>query len=224
MHIKNMHESVEKLASCVKSKFDEGMDCIDAEEMTKATEMICNLSKAMYYASVVKAMDEAKEEEEAETKYYTKRNRMLPMRDNLDFDPNMMPERMTMEVYNPNERIKNVPEKYYDGGRNGNNTNYGNNGSTRTGGMNMGNRSGRSGRMYYDGEQDMSKVEKARQAYMDAIEMHKGNTAEEKQTKVRELENFMTAFAEDMMQMAGMMSPEEKTMAKTKLTNMISKI
>ena len=42
--------------------------------------------------------------------------------------------------------------------------------------------------------------------------------------KVRELENFMVAFSEDMMQMANMMSPEEKTITKTKLTNMISKI
>lgn len=221
MHIKNMHESVEKLASCVKSKFDEGMDCIDAEEMTKATEMICNLSKAMYYASVVKAMDEAKEDEEAETKYYTKRNRKMPMIDDMSYEPHMMPERMSMEVYNPNGEIKDTSNRYYDGNGNGANRSNGNiNGMSG----NMGNRSGRGERMYFDGEQDMSKVEKARQAYMDAVEMHKGNSQEEKQTKVRELDKFMTAFSEDMMQMANMMSPEEKTVAKTKLTNMISKM
>lgn len=73
MHIKHMHEMIEKLASCANSEFEKGIECVDTEEMGAVTDMLKDLCEADYYSHIVKAMKEAKEEEKEEEKYMLKR-------------------------------------------------------------------------------------------------------------------------------------------------------
>ena len=59
MHIKRIHEMIEKLTKCAEMEFEKGIDKIDAEEMGEVTDMIKDLAEAEYYAKISKAMDEA---------------------------------------------------------------------------------------------------------------------------------------------------------------------
>ena len=59
MHIKNIHCMIEKLAESAKMEFEKGIENIDADEMSKVTDMIKDLAEAEYYAKISKAMDEA---------------------------------------------------------------------------------------------------------------------------------------------------------------------
>lgn len=69
MHIKHIHEMIEKLADCAKSELAKGIECVDTEEMGAVTDMLKDLCQAEYYATIVKEMKEYKEDEEAEEKY-----------------------------------------------------------------------------------------------------------------------------------------------------------
>lgn len=73
MHIKHMHEMIEKLADCAKSEFTKGIECVDTQEMGAVTDMLKDLCEAEYYSHIVKSMEEAKKEEEEEDKYVLKR-------------------------------------------------------------------------------------------------------------------------------------------------------
>ncbi len=63
-----------------------------------------------------------------------------------------------------------------------------------------------------------------RKAYMESKELHKGNTQQDKEAKIKELEKYMKELSEDMAELVADMSPEERTMAKTKLTTLVSKM
>lgn len=96
--------------------------------------------------------------------------------------------------------------------------------STATGG-NMATRSmagnGNMGgtRDYREGRSGMS-----RRTYMETKEMHKANTPEDKQAKMRELEKYMKELSEDLTEMIADATNEEKTMLKTKLDTLKGKI
>ena len=59
---------------------------------------------------------------------------------------------------------------------------------------------------------------------MESKELHKGNTQQDKEAKIKELEKYMKEQSEDMAELVVDMSPEERTMAKTKLTTLVSKM
>ena len=54
--------------------------------------------------------------------------------------------------------------------------------------------------------------------------MHKANTPEDKQAKMRELENYAKELTEDVVDMVADMSAEEKNLLKTKMQTLIQKI
>ena len=58
MDVKRMHEMIEKLSECAKAQFDKGIDKVDTCEMGKVIDMIKDLSEAMYYRELTKAMQE----------------------------------------------------------------------------------------------------------------------------------------------------------------------
>lgn len=64
----------------------------------------------------------------------------------------------------------------------------------------------------------------SRRTYMETKEMHKGNTAEEKQMKMKDLEAYMKDIAEDISEAIGGASNEERTLIKAKLQTMATKI
>lgn len=62
------------------------LDCVDTEELGEAVDMLKDLEEAMYYCSIVKAMEEASEEEkdEALMRYYPIDTRRQPTRNMLE--------------------------------------------------------------------------------------------------------------------------------------------
>ena len=64
----------------------------------------------------------------------------------------------------------------------------------------------------------------SRKGYMESKEIHKGNSADDKQRKMKELENYMKDLSEDVTEMITDMSPEEKSMLKSKMQVLIQKI
>ena len=64
----------------------------------------------------------------------------------------------------------------------------------------------------------------SRRSYMETKEMHPGNTPEDKQKKVQDLEKYMNELATDVTEMINGSTAEEKTLLKTKLQSLVQKI
>jgi hypothetical protein len=79
-----------------------------------------------------------------------------------------------------------------------------------------------SSRMQRDGREGRSG--EARRGYMETKEMHKGNSADDKQHKMKELENYMKELSTDITEMISDASSEEKNMLKNKLQVLMQKI
>ena len=93
-------------------------------------------------------------------------------------------------------------------------------GNSMSGSMGSGTRMNESGmRDHREGRSGMS-----RRSYMETKEMHPGNSVEEKQAKTRELEKYMNELSSDLTEMLAGASAEEKTVLKTKMQTLLSKI
>lgn len=104
----------------------------------------------------------------------------------------------------------------YSSGMNGASGNKGYTDSRQSDGGNY------SSRMQRDGKEGRSGD--ARRGYMETKEMHKGNSAEDKQHKMKELENYMKELSTDITEMISDASSEEKNMLKNKLQVLMQKI
>lgn len=69
MHIKRIHEMVEKLTECALCELNKGIECVDTKEFGEVVDAISDLCEAEKCALIAKEMKEYKEEEEAEEKY-----------------------------------------------------------------------------------------------------------------------------------------------------------
>lgn len=63
-----------------------------------------------------------------------------------------------------------------------------------------------------------------RKMYMESKQMHKANTAEDKQMKMHDLEVYMNELSKDVTEMIEDSTPEEKQLLKTKMQTLIGKI
>ena len=88
------------------------------------------------------------------------------------------------------------------------------------------NNSGNGNMGYSEGMRDEreGRSGQSRRSYMESKEIHRGNSAEEKQKKMKELERYMNELASDITEMISDASPEEKNLLKSKLTNLSTKI
>lgn len=239
MHIKNIRCIEEKLAEAIRCEFEKGIDKVNTTEMGKATDMLKDAAEAEYYARIAKAMEEAEKEDEESQKYMLKQlkeeygeddgrryyDNYRYMRSGR-FAPKgrgtYIPRRgyetpieyhMTPEMYREHD-----PEYYRDVDRDMGRMYY-----TETGMRgNMGNssRTGNSGMR--DGREGRSGM--SRRSYMQTKEMHPDNSQESKQAKMKELEKYMGELSGDITEMIAGASNEEKTMLKTKLQTLVSKI
>jgi hypothetical protein len=221
MHVKRIHDMVEKLTKCAEMEFEKGVENVDTKEMGEVVDIIKDLCEAEYYAKISKAMDEAEYGEDYDYKgAYDENSRKGYRGQPRDSKGRYMSRRrgyeepmgdyeMTPEMY----RMYS-PEYYRDMDRMDGKMYYTSNSSS-------GNMSNQGGSM---GGQQTSRTENARRGYVEAKEMHKGNSAEDKETKRKELDKWMTEFSSDVKQMVGEMSPEEKTVLKAKLQNLYSSI
>ena len=223
MHIKNIHSMIEKLSECAKCELDKGIESIDTKEMGEVAEIIKELCEAEYYAKISKAMDEYDFEDAEEIMHEGRRgyrgqprdSRGRYMRRGYDEMMGYMPE-----MYRDMDR-DSMGRMYYTG-----NTSMGGSQGQSSGGSSMG--SSNSGSMgYSDGMMRDSREGRSgqsRKGYVETKEMHKGNTEEDKMAKKRELDKWMNDIGSDVKELVHDMTPEEKTMAKTKLTNLANSL
>ena len=230
MDIKMMHNMIEKLTKCAEMELEKGVENVDTKEMGDVVDIIKDLAEAMYYRTLVVAMEENEYGEDYDEygpmedsrrgyrgqarsktsgRYMSRGDGRRSNRGRRGYeemgDYEMTPEMYRMyspEYYRDMDRMDG--KMYYSGGS-----------------SSSGNMSSQGGSM---GGQQTSRTENARRGYVEAKEMHKGNSAEDKETKRRELDKWMTEFSSDVKQMVGEMSPEEKTVLKAKLQNLHSSI
>lgn len=237
MHIKHIHDMVEKLSEFAKCELDKGIEQVDTKEMGEVAEIIKELSEAEYYAKISKAMDEAEygedydymgaydehsrkgyrgQRRDSRGRYVSRRGYETPMMMYDDMDYESMEHMRDMD--RPYGRMGYAGSGSSGGssqggrsssGMNGGQSNMGNSGSSSSGG-NRGN--------------SESRYDRARRGYEETKEMHKGNSSEDKQHKIKSLEEYMKELSEDVTSMIEGMSPEEKTLAKTKLQSLAQKI
>lgn len=224
MHIKHIHKTLERLSEIACEETSKSVECINACELGAVTDMIKDLAEAEYHAYIAKAMKEAKEEDEAEEKYMLKSlkeeygedegkryydmwryksGRFAPKgretRRGYDEPPYY---HMTPDMYREHD-----PEYWRDMDR-------------------------KDGKMYYTEPITMDKTHDAREgrsgmmrrSYMETKEMHKANTQEDKQQKMKSLEAYTKELAEDVTEMITDMSAEERALLKNKMQVLIQKI
>ena len=214
MDVKRMYCMNEKLAECAEKQFDAGIENIDTAEMGQVVDMMKDLSEAMYYRELTKAMQEFDAEDVMEMldrygdgrKFYDHYRyadgRFAPKgrgtyRRGYEEPPYY---HMTPEMY------RNM-EQYRD--------------------MDRG-----SGRMYYtepsmssDSSSHMeSRYDMAKRNYTESKELHRGNTPDDKEHKMKELEKYMREIGSDIAEVISDASPEEKTLLKQKLQVIMQKI
>ena len=221
MDIKRMHEMIEKLSEAAECEFSKGIENVDTCEMDKVVDMMKDLSEAMYYRTLTKAMQESDTEEIMEMfdKYGDDGKRYYDMwrYKSGRFAPKGRGTRRGYEEppyyhMNPDMYREHTPEYYRDMDRENGRLYY-----TETGNMNN-----VSNQNMRDSREGRSGV--GRRNYMETKEMHKANTPEDKQAKMRELENYAKELTEDVVDMVADMSAEEKNLLKTKMQTLVQKI
>lgn len=209
MDVKRMHEMIEKLSECAKAQFDKGWEHVDTCEMGQAIDMMKDLSEAMYYRTLTKAMEDSDSDEVLEMfeRYGDGGRRYY---DHYRYaDGRFAPKGhgTYRRGYEEPPYYHMTPEMYRDMDRD-------------------------MGRMYYteptmntsmrdsrEGRSGMS-----RRAYMENKELHKANTPADKEAKVRDLNTYMTELAADMSEIINDATPEEKSVLKSKLSALVTKI
>lgn len=257
MHIKHIHETIEKLSKYACEEVCKNKEAIDTKEMGEVVDMVKDLAEAEYYARIAKAMEEAEKEDEEEAKYimkkmkeeygeeegerrfyddyrYKRSGRFAPKgrgsympRRGYDEPPyyHMMPNEA--EYYRDMDRMNG--KMYYSGG--------GQSSSGNSSGQ-SGNMSGNSTRGYSDGYSDglrdgsrnnqrdgrEGRSGQSRRSYMETKEIHKSNSSEDKQHKMKELEKYMGELSGDITEMISDATPEEKALLKQKMQMLMQKI
>jgi hypothetical protein len=229
MHIKMIHDMVEKLAKCADMEIEKGIENIDAEEMSKVTDMIKDLAEAEYYSKISKAMDEAEYGEEYdyrgaydehERKGYRgqrrdSRGRYISRR---GYESYMMPDMDWDDMEYQRDMDRPYGRMGYASGGSSMGSSQGqSSGGSSSSGMSDGSQGGSRG--YSE-----SRYDRARRGYEETKSMHKDNSPESKQMKMKSLEDYMKSLAEDVTDMVNDMSPEEKSLMKQKMQVLMQKI
>lgn len=296
MHIKRIHEMIEKLTECTKSALEENKSFVGDYPIGDVVDMIKDLCEAEKEARVAKQMGECEKEEKEEEKHMLRmlkeehKDEYKRMREEYGEDEgerrfydnyrykssgrfapkgsgSYMPRssgRRSRRGYEETPYMHMYPEMYggmspeemrdmdldmnrmyYSGSYSSNSGgsssggSRGSSGGISGGSANMGGgnvrgysegyndgysegeRSGRSSqrRDYREGRSGQS-----RKRYFESKEENKGNSAEEKQKKMKELESYMKDIAEDLTEAIGDASNEERTLIKAKLQTLMQKM
>lgn len=223
MDIKRMHDMIEKLSECAKSEFDKGIENVNTDEMGKVTDMLKDLAEAMYYRTLTNIMEESDVED------------ALGMLDRRFYDDYRY---KTTGRYAPKGRGSYVGRRGYEEPpymhmMNREDLQDWDSMSERERMRDL-DRASR-GRMYYtetepmrkDGGMRDSREGRAgmmRKGYMETKEMHKGSTPQDKEANMHSLEEYLKELSEDLTGLLSEMTPEERQMAKTKITTLAAKM
>ena len=209
MDIKRMHEMIEKLSEAAECEFGKGIENVDTCEMDKVVDMMKDLSEAMYYRTLTKAMQESDTEEIMEMfdKYGDDAKRYYDMwrYKSGRFAPKGRGTRRGYEEppyyhMTPDQYKEHDPEYWRDMDR-------------------------KDGKMYYTEPITMeSRYDKAKRGYEESKMTHKENTPEHKQAKMKDLEAYLKELSEDVTQLLSDATPEERAMVRGKMQVLTQKI
>lgn len=175
---------------------------VDAEELGEVVDMIKDLSEAIYYCEVAKAMEDSEKHKGEEMMYYTPMYRETR-------------ERNGGQGYD-------MSRMYYGGTAGGSNGSSGNssNGSSSNSGSN-GSSSQYSEREFPGAFQDEreGRSPRSRRMYMEAKQTH-----QDKATQMRELEKYMQELAQDVVEMVEGASAEERQYLSKKISALATKL
>ena len=225
MHIERIHKMQECLTEKAVNEFEKGIENVDTSEMGQVVDMIKDLAEAEYHSIISKAMKKADEEEkeydkellrilkaeygeEGGRRYYDAyryaNGRFAPKgkgtyRRGYEEPPyyHMYPEREHMRDMDRDDRGK----MYY---------------SEPAGNMSGSNNMSRN---YSE-----SNYDRAKRNYTETKELHKGNTQEDKEHKMKSLDGYMKELSTDIKHLLGDMTAEEKNLLRTQLSTLVSKI
>lgn len=212
------------LMACVEGQMG-NLQETDTHELGEAIDMIKDLEEAMYYCSIVKAMEKAEKEEDlmgpTARRYYTDMMMPYPYRD-MDRDMGRMyySERQPRNEMGEFESYRGGRRMY--GGEGGGNSSSS---SSNSGSSSMGSSSGGS-RYYYEREMPFELRDRregrspmSRRHYMESKELHRDS-----EHKMKDLENYIQELGQDITEMIEGASKEEKQLLEKKMTQLTSKI
>lgn len=213
-----MHKFAKQIMECVKTKVEAmGIDNIEGhhlEELEKWTEIAKNIVCYDKDYNIVEAMKEAENEDNMraiemyedypERRYYDNYRYKTSGRFAPKGKGSYMPQRgyeeppyyhMTPEMYREHD-----PKYYRDMDKS-------------------------DGKMYYtEPMKAMSRYENAKRGYEESKQMHRDNTPDDKQAKMKDLENYMKELSEDVAKLIADATPEEKSVVKNKMQVLMQKI
>lgn len=169
---------------------------VNTKELGEAIDMIKDLEEAIYYCTITKAMEEG----EKQGKGHGRSEDEMYYRER--YYPRDM-DRSSGRMYYPETQYS---ERYYSDGDRGSSSDTSRNFSEKEMPMSV-----------YDYREGRSP--KNRRMYMEAKETH-----QDKMTQMRELEKYMQELSQDIVDMIGDATTEEKQFLEKKLTALASKI
>lgn len=211
MHIERIHKMVECLTEKTLSELDKGIENVNTEEMSEAVDMIKDLCEAEYKAVIVKSMKKADEEEEEYNKEL-----LRALKDEYG-------EESGRRFY---DHYRYANGRFAPKGK----------GTYRRGyeeppymhmypeAEHMRDMDRDYGKMYYTESVNESGYDRAKRMYTETKEMHKANTPEDKEHKMKALDGYIKELGGDITQLIGDMTAEERNLMRTKLSTLVSKL
>ena len=80
------------------------------------------------------------------------------------------------------------------------------------------------GKMYYTEPMSESNYDRAKRHYTESKEMHKGTSAEDKEHKMKALDMYIRELSGDISELLNDMTPDERNLLRTKMSNLASKL
>ena len=209
MHIKHIHETLERLSEIACAEVSKSVECIDTCELGAVIDMVKDLSKAEYYSIISKEMKKAEEEDEAEEKHMLKSLKEEYGEDEGKryydmwryksgrFAPKGRGTRRGYDEppyyhMNPDMYREHDPEYYRDMDR-------------------------ENGRLYFSEPiTTESRYDKAKRMYTETKAKHNTGSVEDKQLTLKEGEKMLNVIIDELMEMVNDATPEMKNMIKTK--------
>lgn len=195
-HIENTEKMLECVTEKLKAYMDNGFENADTNEVGAVSDVAKDLAETLYYSKIAKAMDDAEEEDKKTEEF----ERMSGNSDRMFYGGRHNPVRYYGTPY-----YNRMPQRT---GYNDSNYEY--------------------DKMYYTDSRNtgtsMSGYDTARRNYTETRDAHKGNTADDKEAKMRELEKYLNEMSADITGLVSNMSEEEKNLARNKISVLATKI
>ena len=218
MHIERMHKMIECLTEKALAELDKGIENVDTKEMGEVADMIKDLNEAEYRAVIVKSMEEADEER----KEYDK-ELLRVLKDEYGeeggrryYDHYRYADgRFAPKGHGTYRRGYEEPP-YYHMPVNYNDMEY------------MRDMDKSRGKMYYSEpiapHVSESNYDRAKRHYTETKEMHKGASTEDKEHKMKALDMYIRELSGDISELLNDMTPDERNLLRTKMSNLASKL